>query len=120
MLNVSINLKYLYKPSKKYNTMTLENKIDLLVGGSPCQSFSIIGKKEGFANETCGTLFFDIADILKRTNPKSFMLENVEGLLKHEKGNEKDLADLPDIVKKKLKISLLKILLKHKLLKMLL
>ena len=48
---------------------------DILLGGFPCQAFSIIGKKEGFANETCGTLFFDIERILKEKRPKAFMLE---------------------------------------------
>lgn len=60
---------------------------DILLGGFPCQAFSIIGKKEGFANETCGTLFFDIERILKEKRPKAFMLENVRNLMAHDKGN---------------------------------
>lgn len=60
---------------------------DILLGGFPCQAFSIIGKKEGFENETCGTLFFEIERILKEKNPKAFMLENVRNLVAHDKGN---------------------------------
>lgn len=60
---------------------------DILLGGFPCQAFSIIGKKEGFANETCGTLFFDIERILKEKMPKAFMLENVRNLTAHDGGN---------------------------------
>lgn len=60
---------------------------DILLGGFPCQAFSIIGKKEGFDNETCGTLFFDIERILKEKRPKAFMLENVRNLTAHDKGN---------------------------------
>ena len=60
---------------------------DILLGGFPCQAFSIIGKKEGFANETCGTLFFDIERILKEKKPSAFMLENVKNLISHDKGN---------------------------------
>ena len=86
--------RHLYNEDS-YNDVTSEefkNKVentdyDVLLGGFPCQAFSIAGLQKGFADETRGTLFFDIADIIKRTNPKSFMLENVEGLLKHEKGN---------------------------------
>lgn len=60
---------------------------DILLGGFPCQAFSIIGKKEGFANETCGTLFFEIERILEKKRPKAFMLENVRNLTAHDKGN---------------------------------
>ncbi|MCM1578266.1 MAG: DNA cytosine methyltransferase [Ruminococcus sp.] len=61
-------------------------KFDILLGGFPCQAFSIIGKKEGFANETCGTLFFDIERILKEKKPPAFMLENVRNLTAHDGG----------------------------------
>lgn len=59
---------------------------DLLVGGFPCQAFSIAGKRKGFA-DTRGTLFFDIARILKSKKPRMFILENVKGLLSHDGGN---------------------------------
>ncbi len=59
---------------------------DVLLAGFPCQAFSIIGKKEGFNNETCGTLFFDIERILKEKRPKAFMLENVRNLTAHDGG----------------------------------
>lgn len=58
---------------------------DLLVGGFPCQSFSIAGKRRGFF-DTRGTLFFDIARILKAKHPSNFLLENVKGLLSHDNG----------------------------------
>lgn len=59
---------------------------DILLGGFPCQAFSIIGKREGFQNETCGTLFFDIERILKEKRPLAFMLENVRNLTAHDNG----------------------------------
>ena len=58
---------------------------DILVGGFPCQSFSIAGKRKGF-NDTRGTLFFEIARVLQNKRPRYFLLENVKGLLSHEKG----------------------------------
>lgn len=59
---------------------------DILLGGFPCQAFSIIGKREGFANETCGTLFFEIERILEAKRPKAFLLENVKNLVAHDNG----------------------------------
>lgn len=59
---------------------------DLLFGGFPCQAFSIIGKREGFADKTRGTLFFEIARILKEKRPKAFVLENVKQLTTHDGG----------------------------------
>lgn len=58
---------------------------DLLVGGFPCQAFSIAGKRAGF-DDTRGTLFFDIARILKHKRPPHLVLENVKGLLSHDGG----------------------------------
>lgn len=58
---------------------------DLLVGGFPCQAFSVAGKRKGF-DDTRGTLFFDIARVLENKRPPHFVLENVRGLLGHDKG----------------------------------
>ncbi len=58
---------------------------DILLAGFPCQPFSIIGDKQGF-EDTRGTLFFDIARILKQKQPDAFLLENVKQLLTHDKG----------------------------------
>lgn len=58
---------------------------DLLVGGFPCQAFSVAGRRRGF-DESRGTLFFDIARILKAKQPKYFILENVKGLIGHNGG----------------------------------
>ena len=60
---------------------------DVLCAGFPCQSFSKAGKRLGFADETKGTLFFDICRILKHHQPKYALLENVRNLASHDKGN---------------------------------
>jgi DNA (cytosine-5)-methyltransferase 1 len=62
---------------------------DFLFGGFPCQPFSSSGKRNGFA-DTRGTLFFEIERILKFHNPQGFILENVEGLVKHDLENKND------------------------------
>ena len=58
---------------------------DLLCAGFPCQAFSIAGKREGFADAR-GTLFFEIARLVADKRPAYFILENVPGLLSHDKG----------------------------------
>lgn len=68
----------------KIKTKTLP-KFDLLVGGFPCQAFSVAGKRKGF-KDTRGTLFFEIARVLKDKRPRHFLLENVAGLLSHNDG----------------------------------
>ena len=74
-----------YGDITKINAKELPD-FDLLVGGFPCQSFSIAGKRGGF-DDTRGTLFFDIARILKEKQPRLFVLENVKGLLSHGAGS---------------------------------
>lgn len=66
---------------KKY----IPDDFDVLCAGFPCQAFSIAGKRGGF-EDTRGTLFFDVAEIIKRKQPKAIFLENVKGLKSHDKG----------------------------------
>lgn len=58
---------------------------DFLIAGFPCQSFSVIGRKDGFSDDR-GQIIFHIARILQETKPKCFLLENVKGLVTHDKG----------------------------------
>lgn len=62
---------------------------DVLLAGFPCQAFSAAGKRLGF-EDTRGTLFFDVARILKEKKPEGFILENVEGLVNHDRENRSD------------------------------
>ncbi len=63
----------------------IPNSFDVLCAGFPCQAFSIAGKRGGF-EDTRGTLFFDVAEIIKNKQPKAFFLENVKGLRNHDRG----------------------------------
>ncbi|MEY4904716.1 MAG: hypothetical protein RLZZ292_2531 [Bacteroidota bacterium] len=67
-----------------------------MCAGFPCQAFSIAGRKGGF-NDTRGTLFFDVARIIKEKQPKAFFLENVKGLVGHDKG--KTLATILGVLR---------------------
>lgn len=63
----------------------IPDNFDILCAGFPCQAFSIAGKRGGF-EDTRGTLFFDVATIIKRKQPKAVFLENVKGLVNHNGG----------------------------------
>lgn len=60
---------------------------DILIAGFPCQTFSIVGKREGLSGKTKGQIIYHIGEILKIKQPKFFILENVKGLLSHNQGN---------------------------------
>ncbi len=71
--------------TKEETKSYIPDGFDVLCAGFPCQAFSIAGKRGGF-EDTRGTLFFEVAEIIKRKQPKAFFLENVKGLRNHDKG----------------------------------
>lgn len=71
--------------TKEQTKKFIPDGFDVLCAGFPCQAFSIAGKRGGF-DDTRGTLFFDVAEIIKRKQPKAIFLENVKGLRNHDKG----------------------------------
>lgn len=71
--------------TKEETKSYIPDNFDILCAGFPCQAFSLAGKRRGF-EETRGTLFFDVAEIIRRKRPKAFFLENVKGLMIHDKG----------------------------------
>lgn len=84
--NYKIKNENWYNDVMNINGKKYKNRIDLLVGGSPCQSFSMVGKRKGF-DDTRGTLFYEFARVVKESQPKVFIYENVKGLINHDKGN---------------------------------
>ena len=68
-----------------FDASIYKGKVDLLVGGSPCQAFSMVGKRLGF-KDTRGTLFYEFARVLNECRPKVFIYENVKGLINHDEG----------------------------------
>lgn len=71
--------------TKEETKKFIPDGFDVLCAGFPCQAFSIAGRRGGF-EDTRGTLFFDVAEIIKRKRPKAIFLENVKGLRNHDKG----------------------------------
>ena len=69
---------------------SLRGQVDVIAGGFPCQAFSVAGKRGGF-EDSRGTLFFEVARAAKAIKPKYLILENVKGLLSHDKGNTVDV-----------------------------
>ena len=72
--------------SEEFKEKVSKKEYDVLLAGFPCQAFSSVGKKLGFRDTTKGTIFFEIADIISRTNPRAVFLENVENLVSHDCG----------------------------------
>ena len=81
--NYKINNKDFYQDIRFLDGTQYKDEIDLLVGGSPCQAFSVNGKRKGL-EDTRGTLFYEYARIVKETQPKVFIYENVRGMLNHD------------------------------------
>ena len=83
--NYEINEDQWHTDINEFDAKPFKNKIDLFVGGAPCQAFSIVGDQRGF-DDTRGTLFREFARIVKECQPKIFIFENVQGLFKHDNG----------------------------------
>lgn len=82
--------------TKEQTKKFIPDGFDVLCAGFPCQAFSIAGKRGGF-EDTRGTLFFDVAEIIKRKQPKAIFLENVKGLRNHNGG--KTLATILNVLR---------------------
>lgn len=85
LANYEINEDDFYLDVRFLDGRDYKNKVDLLVGGSPCQSFSSVGFKGGL-NDVRGTLFYEYARIVDEVKPKVFIYENVRGLTTHDNG----------------------------------
>jgi DNA (cytosine-5)-methyltransferase 1 len=88
--NFGIEEEKFYSDVRLFDGVKFKDKVDLFVGGSPCQSFSTMGYKKGL-EDARGTLFFDYARLVKEISPKVFIFENVNGLLKHDSGKTWDI-----------------------------
>lgn len=85
LANYKMNEDYYFQDIRLLDGKDFQGKVDLLVGGSPCQSFSTVGFQGGL-DDTRGTLFYDYANLIKDIKPKVFIYENVRGLYTHDKG----------------------------------
>tara|TARA_B110000008_G_C16904508_1_gene538157 strand:+ start:9 stop:1220 length:1212 start_codon:yes stop_codon:yes gene_type:complete len=85
MANYKIDQKDWHDDITSFSAKKYKYKVDLLIGGSPCQSFSMVGERAGL-DDARGTLFYDFARVVSEAKPKIFIFENVKGLLSHDKG----------------------------------
>ena len=85
LANYQIDEKHYYHNVRFLEGSAYKGKVDLFVGGSPCQSFTLLGYQRGL-EEARGTLFYEFARLVKEIEPKAFIYENVQGLMKHDKG----------------------------------
>lgn len=84
--NYNISEDKYYQDVRFIDGSQYKNQVDLFVGGSPCQSFSMVGKRGGF-EDTRGTLFYEFARLVREIQPEVFIYENVKGVLSHDNGN---------------------------------
>ena len=70
---------------REFDATKYKGKVDFIVGGAPCQAFSMVGKRLGF-EDARGTLFYEFARVIKECEPKVFLFENVKGILNHDNG----------------------------------
>ena len=85
LANYKVNENDFYNDIRLFDARQYKGKVDLLVGGSPCQSFSSVGFRGGL-DDARGTLFYDYARIIKEVQPRVFIYENVRGLTTHDGG----------------------------------
>lgn len=83
--NYNIAEENWFSDIREFDATKYKGKVDFLVGGAPCQAFSMVGKRLGF-DDARGTLFYEFARVIKETEPKVFLFENVKGLLNHDNG----------------------------------
>lgn len=84
--NYNISEERWHNDIHDFDATPFKGKVDLFVGGAPCQAFSLRGKHGGF-EDTRGTLFREFARVVIECQPKLFIFENVRGMLYHDKGN---------------------------------
>lgn len=85
LANYSLSENRFFQDGRLFDGTDFEGQVDLLVGGSPCQSFSSVGQCGGL-QDTRGTLFYEFARVVNEIKPKVFIYENVHGLVTHDKG----------------------------------
>ena len=85
LANYSLDESLYYHDARFLEGYEYRDNVDLFVGGSPCQSFTLLGYQKGL-DEARGTLFYEFARLVNEIQPKAFIYENVQGLLKHDKG----------------------------------
>jgi len=85
LANYPIDVSRWHDDVTDFDARKYRGKVDLVVGGSPCQSFSLVGKRAGL-EDTRGTLFYHFARVIGECQPKVFIYENVRGLLNHDGG----------------------------------
>ncbi len=83
--NYKLNEDFWHNDITQFDARKFRNQVDILVGGSPCQAFSMVGKRAGL-EDTRGTLFYEFARVVDEVQPKIFIYENVKGLLNHDNG----------------------------------